>query len=111
MPENTPSVAVVVRHLNQPLMQRFRSLDRDKAFEAVRDNSGFCVDKHFGNVHRFLVSALMYVCEIFVSTTNARCTSEARCMSTSRSADAMQQSLLQTAGYAGSQEIRRRIRL
>ena len=49
-PEDTPSVNIVVRHLNKSLMQRCRSLDRDKAFEAVRDNSGICVDKHCGNV-------------------------------------------------------------
>ena|SRR6266487_167532 len=48
-PEDTPSVDVVVRHFNKSLMQSVRSVDRDKGFEAVRDNSGFCVDKHIGN--------------------------------------------------------------
>ena len=47
-PEDTPSVDVV-RHFDKSLMQSVRSVDRDKGFEAVRNNSGFCVDKHIGN--------------------------------------------------------------
>jgi hypothetical protein len=31
------------------LMQRLRSVEWDKGFEAVRDKSGSCVDKHRGN--------------------------------------------------------------
>lgn len=47
-PKGTPSVEIVVRHLYKSLMQ-CRSVVWDKGFEAVRDMSGLCVDKHSGN--------------------------------------------------------------
>jgi hypothetical protein len=70
-PVDTPSVHVVIRHLNKSLMHYLRSVEWDKGFEAVRDTPGLCVDKHSGNALPLPCLRFNLALRMFYSTSNA----------------------------------------
>jgi hypothetical protein len=77
-------------------MQWLRSMDGDKGFEAVRDNSGHCVDKHYGNASPLPCLSLDVALRVFYFHAERRCTEAAVSLRASISVHVMQHDL-QTA--------------